>query len=176
MLRWLRRLLLLVLIIAIFGALTYLITTEDRKRQAEAYTLRVTVEVQLAIERALFDATRTAESSLSQYRLVRILPNEALQDIAAEFNTNVEVLQMANGLRPDVEFGNGEALIVPEGVTFLDPPRRFQIHTATTGDSLETLAKFYGVSLNLLKQDNPVLAGRGILPGDIVFIPVVLSS
>lgn len=176
MLRWLRRLVLLVLIIAIFGALAYLITTEDRRRQAEFYSLRVTLEVQTAIARALFDATRTAESSLSQYRLVRVQSNEALEDIADEYNTTLEVLRMANGLLPSVEYGNGEQLIVPQGVVRLDPPRRFQIHQATTGDSLDALAKFYAVPLDLLRQDNPVLAERGIIPGDNVFIPVVLTS
>jgi len=176
MLRWLRRLVLLILIIAIFGALAYLINTDDRKRQAETYTLRVTVEVQTAIARALFDATRTAESSLRQYRLVRVQANEALQDIADEYNTTLEVLRLANGLLPDVEAGNGELLVVPEGVTSLNPPRRFQIHQAAAGDSLDTLAKFYDVTLDLLQQDNPVLAQRGVIPGDIVFIPVVLSS
>lgn len=176
MLRWLRRLVLLLLIVAIFVALGYLITSESRNRQQEAYTLQVTAEVQTAIAHALFDATRTAESSQSQYRLVTVTPNEALEDIAIRYNTTLDVLRMANGLRGDVEFGNGERIIVPEGVQFLSPPRRFQLHTAVDGDTLDNLAKFYDVPVDLLKQDNPVLAVRGLIPGDVVYIPVVLTS
>ncbi|NWG15219.1 MAG: LysM peptidoglycan-binding domain-containing protein [Chloroflexi bacterium] len=176
MFRLIRRLFLLLVIVAVFGALAYLITAEDAKRQRQVYALRVTLGVQTAIAQALFDATRTAESHLRQYRLVIIQPGEALDEIAGQYNTTVEVLRMANGLLPDVEFGNGETLIVPEGVNVLFPPRRFSIHTAIAGDTLESLAKFYAVSLDLLEGDNPVLAARGVIPGDIVFIPVVLTS
>lgn len=176
MLRLIRRLVLLLVIVAIFGALAYLITAEDAKRQREVYALRVTLGVETAIAQALFDATRTAENDLPHYRLVVIQPGQALDEIAEQYNTTREVLQMANGLRPDVEFGNGETLIVPEGVRVLYPPRRFSVHTAVAGDTLASLAKFYAVSLDLLIGDNPVLAARGVIPGDIVFIPAVLTS
>lgn len=176
MLRWLRRLVLLLLIAAIFVALGYLITSESRKRQQEAYHLQVTAVVQTSVAQALFDATRTAESGLSQYRLVKVASNEALIDIAEHYHTTVDVLRMANGLRSDVEYGNGGQLIVPEGVQFLSPPRRFQIHTASAGDTLDNLAKFYDVPIDLLRQDNPVLAERGLIPGDIVYVPVILTS
>lgn len=176
MLRWLRRLVLLLLFAAIFVALAYLITSESSQRQQEAYRLQVTAVVQTAVAHALFDATRTAESSQSQYRLVVVGQNEALLDIAERYQTTLDVLRMANGLRSDVEYGNGEQLIVPEGVQFLSPPRRFQLHTVSTGDTLDNLANFYDVPLDLLKQDNPVLATRGLIPGDIVYVPVILTS
>ncbi|MBI5670560.1 MAG: LysM peptidoglycan-binding domain-containing protein [Chloroflexi bacterium] len=176
MIRWLRQLVLLLLVVAVFAGLALLMLSEDKKRQQEAYRLRVTMEVQTAVAYALYDATRTAESSLSHYRLVRVAPDEALADVAARYNTTLDVVRMANGLLPDVEFGNGEAVIIPEGVQFLNPPRRFQLHTALVGDTLDALSKFYDVPLDLLKQDNPVLASRGLIPGDIVFIPIVLTA
>lgn len=176
MFRWLRQLLLLLLVVAVFAALAYFMMSEDSKRQREAYRLRVTMEVETAVANALFDATRTAESSLSHYRLVQAAVGEPLADIASRYHTSLEVLRMANGLLPDVEFGNGEAIIVPEGVQFLDPPRRFQLHTAVPGDTLASLSQFYDVSLELLTRDNAVLASRGLIPGDRVFIPVILTA
>lgn len=176
MLRWLRQLVLLLLVAVVFAGLAFLMKTEDGKRQQEAYRLRVTMAVQTAVASALYDATRTAESSLSHYRLLQVQPDEPLAVVAARYNTNLDVVRMANGLRPDVEYGNGEAIIIPEGVQFLNPPRRFQLHTAISSDTLEALSRFYDVPLDLLIQDNPVLASRGLIPGDIVFIPIVLTA
>jgi hypothetical protein len=174
--RILRTLVLLVLFGAIFTGLAYLITSYDRSQAEKDYQLRITAAVQTAIAGALFDATRTAEADLPQYRLIVIHPDQSLTDLAAQYRTTAQIIRIVNGLRDDVEYGNGESLIIPEGVTQLEPPRRFRLHTATASDTLFALAKFYDVPLDLLQQDNPVLTNRGIIPGDIVFIPILLSS
>ncbi len=57
----------------------------------------------------------------------------------------------------------------------LDPPRRFKKpYKAQKGDELAAIAARNGITLQILEQDNPILAKRGLNPGDIVFIPELL--
>ncbi len=172
--RLLRTLLLLLLIAALFGGVGYYIWTDASGKARQEYYFRVTLAVETAVAKALFGATSTAEFDLPQYRLVTMGDGEALVDVAQRHNTTVAVLRMANKLLPNVDFGSGQRIIVPEGVEELDPPRSFRVYIALAGDTLSTLAERNGVPLDLLGQDNPVLAARGLNPGDIVFIPELL--
>ncbi len=81
---------------------------------------------------------------------------------------------MANGLAQDVVSGAGTELIVPEGVQTLTPARRLRQYEAVAGDTLSSIAEQNDVLLEYLALDNPVLAQRGLNPGDIVFIPTLL--
>jgi LysM repeat protein len=172
--RFLRQLLILVVVIAIFAAVSYYIYVENVARERERYYVRVTDAVSTAVARALFDATRTAEAPLPQHRLIVLGENDTLSDIAARYNTTVEVLRMANGLAQDVVSGAGTELIVPEGVQTLTPARRLRQYEAIAGDTLSSIAEQNDVLLEYLALDNPVLAQRGLNPGDIVFIPTLL--
>jgi LysM repeat protein len=172
--RFLRQLFILVVVVAIFAAVSYLIYVENIGRAREHYNVQVTDAVSTAITRALFDATRTAEAPLAQYRLIVLGENDTLSDIATRYNTTVEVLRMANGLAQDVVSGPGTELIVPEGVQVLDPVRRLRRYEAVAGDTFNSIAEQNDVLLELLELDNPVLAQRELNPGDIVFIPILL--
>lgn len=169
-----RNLLLLLLVVGVFAAVALFIHQESLKERTERYYRQVTVEVETAIAHALYDATRTAEAPLTQYRVITLQANDTLTDIAARYNTTVEVLRMANGLAPDVESGAGVQIIVPEGVQALDPPRLLATYEARAGDTLSSIAQLRRIPLDILQQDNPVLAQRGVIPGDIVFIPILL--
>jgi LysM repeat protein len=114
------------------------------------------------------------EAPLRQYRVIPLTPSDTLSAVAERYNTTVEVLRMANALAPTVETGDGSAIIVPEGVQSLDPPRTLDYITAQPGESLESLAQRFRIPLNVLELDNPVLAQRRVNPGDIVFIPTLL--
>ncbi len=170
MFRLLRRLLLALLVISVFAAVIYSILLNDRMRRQQIFDTRMTLAVATAVQAALFEATRTAEADLPQYRLVQLGVNQPLAEIAARYNTTVEVLRIANGLKDDVEAGNGETIVVPEGVQALDPPRRFRPYIAIPGDTLNGLAARFNVPPDLIQLDNPLLAARGVQPGDIVFI------
>jgi LysM repeat protein len=126
------------------------------------------------VANALYDATRTAEAPLRQYRVIPLTPSDTLTAVAERYGTTVEVLRMANGLAPTVETGDGSEIIVPEGVQALDPPRTLAIIRAQSGESLESLSQRFRVPLDVLQLDNPVLSQRGVNPGDIVFIPTLL--
>jgi LysM repeat protein len=173
--RLLRLLLILILVGGVVGGVALFVITGSRQSQMAVYGRIVTAAVETAVAHALFDATRTAESPLSHFRLVVLLPDESLASLAERYDTTLEVIRMANGLPDTVERAvGGERIVVPQGVQVLQPPRRLRIHTAQVGDTLEELAQSYGVSLSLLEADNPVLTTRSLMPGDIVFIAQLL--
>jgi LysM repeat protein len=173
--RWLRRLFLFALVVAVFAVVAYFISSGDEGEIQGLYNLQVTLAIQTAVAGRLFDATRTAEASLPQYRLLRLGEGESLLSIAEQYGTTVEVLRMANQLLTTVDFGSGETIIVPVGMQVLDPPRSFQAYVVVAGDTLNTLATRFDVTIEQLQADNPVLAGRELLPGDTVFIPALLT-
>lgn len=173
--RWLRRLFLLVVVVGVFAGVGYYIVRDSMKDTTQRYNLQVTRAIETAIAARLSDATRTAEAPLPQYRLVTLAKGEALLDVAQQYHTTVEVLRMANRLLPTVDFGTGETIVVPEGVQVLDPPRWLKPVTAQPNDTLSTIAAVNNVTLEQLQTDNPVLTNRELLPGDIVFIPELLT-
>jgi len=172
--RFIRFVLILILLAVIFGGVGYYIITDDIHRRTEKYNLSVTLAIETAISSALNDATRTAEDAIPHYRLITLGENEFLADVAVQYNTNADVLRMANGLAPDVVSGSGQQIVVPEGVQILTPPRRLKWVTAVDGDTLQSIAAHNNLSLDIIQMDNPILVQRGVLPGDIVFVAQLL--
>jgi LysM repeat protein len=173
--RWLRRLFLFALVVAIFAGIGYFVSKDASAKTHQLYDMQVTVAIQTAVAARLNDATRTAEAPLPQYRLVTLTNGEALLDVAQQYHTTVEVLRMANRLLPTVDYGTGETIVVPEGVPVLEPPRWLKPIMAQPNDTLSTLAALNNITLEQIQRDNPVLANRELLPGDIVFIPELLT-
>lgn len=173
--RLIRFLLTLALIGIVFAGVGYYIYVNDQATTQAQYDQSVTLAIESAVARALFDATRTLESDIPHYRVITLGENEFLADVARQYNTTLEVLRMANSLLPSVEAGSGQSIIVPEGVQRLDPPRRFkEPYTAIQGDSLEAIAARERLPLEVVQADNPVLAQRGVSPGDLIFIAQLL--
>lgn len=172
--RLLRNLFILAIVVAVFAGVALFIQQGTIEKNTEIYNQQVTIAIATAVANALFDATRTAEAPLPQYRLILLDDDDTLTDLAARYGTTVEVLHMANGLAPDVESGAGVEIIVPEGVQLLDPPRRLTPYEAQPGETLESIAQRLQIPIDVLARDNPVLALRQLNPGDIVFIPTIL--
>lgn len=172
--RFLRNLFLLLLIAAVFAGVGIYIKQGTDAKNLSLYYERVTLQVSTAVYAALYDATRTLEADLPHYRYITVTDTESLLDIALRYDTTVEVLRMANNLLPNVDYGDGGKLIVPQGVKVLSPPRRFTAYVAVDGDTLEQLSGRFDIGLEIVRLDNPILVQRGIIPGDIVFIPELL--
>jgi LysM repeat protein len=173
--RFIRNLLILLLVAAIFAAVGYFIYQDNQGKRIQAYNLSVTQGIQTAITDALYNATRTQEADQPHYIVVKVGPNDALVDIANKYDTTIDVLRMANNLLPNVDYGDGTEIIVPRGVIQLDPPRRFKKpYIAIQGDELSAIAARNGISEDIIDQDNPILAKRGLTPGDMVFIAELL--
>lgn len=173
--RWLRRLFILALVIGVFAIVAIGIQATEGTERQKAIDAQVTRAIETAIAARLFEATRTVEVPLPQYRLVTLNQSQSLLSVAQQYNTTIEVLRMANQLLPTVDFGTGETIIVPEGVEFLEPPRSFTIYIAIAGDSLNALAAINDITIEQMQIDNPVLARRELIPGDTVFIPHLLT-
>ncbi len=173
--RFLRTLFIIALLAGVIGGVVYFIFTNSQKDQTVLYNRAVTAAVETAVKNALYGATRTAEAPLDQYRLITLgNEDQDLNELARQYHTSLAAIQMANGLLEDVTSGRNSRVIVPEGIQTLDPPRRLTIYTATEGDTLLDLALANDVPLEILEMDNPVLANRTLLPGDIVFIAALL--
>ncbi|MGQ9889404.1 MAG: LysM peptidoglycan-binding domain-containing protein [Aggregatilineales bacterium] len=171
---FLRALITIGVVAAVIAGVGFLIVNNTVESARELYHRQVTAAVQTAVVAALYDATRTAEAPLARYRLLRPASGQSLEALAERYGTTLAVLQMANGLMADVVTGSNQPVVVPQGVQALDPPRRLIPYTARPGDTLAVLAEKNRIPLALLEADNPVLAQRGLLPGDIVFIAVLL--
>ncbi len=172
--RIIRFILILILLAAVIGGVSYYIITHDYADRVRKYQINLTVGVETAVGNALFDATRTMESDEPHYRLISVPPSETLESVAAQYDTTVDVIRMANALAITVDTGNGTPLIVPQGVKQLDPPRRFVTITAGPGDTLAGIAAHNNVPIEVINADNPILAQRGVIPGDIVFVAQLL--
>jgi hypothetical protein len=173
--RFIRNLLILLLVASIFAAVGYYIYRGDYNDRVKTYNINLTHAVSTAIQDTLYNATRTMETDQPHYILLKVGTEASLSTIAQQYDTTVDVIRMANNLLPSVEFGDGTEIIIPRGVTRLVPPRRFKKpYYAVKGDELSTIAARNGISEEILALDNPILAKRGLNPGDIVFIPELL--
>ena len=73
------------------------------------------------------------------------------------------------------DFGDGSEIVITRGVKQLTPPRRFKKpYHAQTGDDLASIASRNNIDEKILAMDNPILAKRGVNPGDTVYIPELL--
>ena len=167
---YLRVLIILISIAAILGAVAFRASEDSYAQSEQLYYRQLTVEVGTAVANALNNVTRTVEAPLRQYRLLTVTADDQLDTLAEQYNTTADVIRMANSLLPGVNTGDGNQLIIPEGVTAFDPPRRLTIHRATVGETLEALAQLNDLALRIVLEDNPVLAERALMPGDVVFI------
>lgn len=172
--RFIRNVLILIMVVSVVGAVTFFVLTGDEERIKQLYNEQSTSVVQTAIAAALFDATRTVEGRLPQYRVVVVEDGESLESVAERYGTSADAIRMVNGLPPEVQSGDGGTVIVPEGVTEMIPARKLILYEAIAGDTLEIIAFKFDIQVELLMIDNPVLAQRGIIPGDTVFVPEVL--
>jgi hypothetical protein len=170
----LRLLLTIIVVIAITGAVFYYISLRDYEAGIERFYLQVTAAVATKVQETLYTVTRTAEAPGNMFQLVQLGQNEDLDQLARRYGTTLEILQLVNGIAPDVTTGNGETIVMPIGMQELEPLRRITVHRVQAGDTLLSISERYIVPLELLERDNPMLAQRKLVPGDIVFVGLEL--
>src|SRR6185295_18523115 len=102
--RFIRNLLILLLVASIFGAVGYYVYQGDRKQRIDIFNANMTQAVSTAIQDALYNATRTLEADQPHYILLKVGPSDSLLAIAQKYDTNIDVLRMANNLLPSVDF------------------------------------------------------------------------
>lgn len=170
----LRLLLTIIVVIAITGAVFYYISLRDYEAGIERFHLQVTAAIATSVQETLFSVTRTAEAPGNMYQLVQLGQNENLDQLARRYGTTLEILQIVNGIAPDVTTGNGETVVMPIAMQELEPLRTITVHKVQSGDTLLSISERYVVPLELLERDNPMLAQRKLIPGDTVFVGLEL--
>lgn len=170
----LRIVLTIVVVAAVAGTIFYYIQVTTYESNLARYNVQLTVAVATAIQDAFYDLTRTAEAPGNLYQVVQLGENEDLEQLAERYGTTLTILQIVNGFGSNVVRGNGETIIVPVGLQVLEPLRTISIYRALPGETLATIAERNKIPLTLLEFDNPLLAQRGVVPGDLVFIGLIL--
>jgi hypothetical protein len=165
-----RFLIFLLIVVAVAGGIYYFISQRTYEQNLAIFETQVEAAVATAVENALINVTRTAEAPLNTFQLIQLGQNADLAEVARQAGTTLELLQVINGLGPEVRTGNGEVIVVPSNITEMTPPRQIQVYEAQIGDTLASIAERNTVDLALLQADNPILAQRGLHPGDTVFI------
>lgn len=170
----LRILLTIILVILVGVGIVSVILVRDYEERINIYYAQVTAAIDRAIENAVYDATRTVEAPMNRYQLVSLEAGTNLALVAEEYDTTPDLLRIVNGLAEDVSEGNGEMIVVPVGMQHMEPLRLIETYRALPGDTLASIASTRGITPSILEEDNPVLAQRGVRPGDIVFIGLEL--
>jgi LysM repeat protein len=156
--------------LAVTAGIFYTIWQRQTQDDIDSFNLQVTADVATAIQSALYNVTRTVEAPHNRFRVMRLGENTSLAAVAEQNGTTLELLRMVNQLADDVTDGNGQLIIVPLNIVELDPPRVLQTYIVQPGDTLVAIAERNGLPLSLLESDNPILASRGLIPGDTVFV------
>ncbi len=117
-----------------------------------------------------------------------VQPGDTLDEIAQSYNVSVIVLAQSNGLEVNDTLLPGTVLFIPEDavpygqVPPLNPDGSLaegiggggggeDVYIVQPGDTLDTIAQLYNVSLIALAQENDVAEGAVLTPGTVISIP-----
>lgn len=111
-----------------------------------------------APQRAAASAPSPAEPARYQVR-----SGDSLASIATRFNTSVDSLQLANGIRNPDLIRPGQVLVISER-----PPRQY---TVRRGDTLQSIAQRFGASIQDIQTANQIRNANQIRQGQQLLIP-----
>lgn len=95
---------------------------------------------------------------------------DTLTAIAAEYDTSVEAIMLANELADPQTLRVGQTLLIPpEGVRFNTPTT---VHEIENGDTLSRLAVMYGSTVDDILAANPGLEPAALRIGQKVIVPI----
>lgn len=95
---------------------------------------------------------------------------DSLSTIARQFNTTVQAIAAANGLKDTSYVYIGQRLVVPRGTAY--PPSVYGFHyTVKAGDTLSSIAQWYGINLYTLASVNGISNISRIYVGQRLYIP-----
>lgn len=95
---------------------------------------------------------------------------DSLSKIARHFNTTVQAIAAANGLKDTSYVYIGQRLVVPRGSAY--PPSVYGFHyTVKHGDTLSSIAQWYGINLHTLASVNGISNLSRIYVGQRLYIP-----
>ncbi len=116
--------------------------------------------------------TRTVVPSPTPEPVIHtVAAGDTLLAIAAEYESNVDMIMLANGISDPSRLSIGQELVIPTGSDFeLDTPT--VVHQIKPGDTFSYLSFFYGSTIDDILAANPGLDPRSLQIGQQVIIPV----
>jgi uncharacterized protein YkwD len=109
--------------------------------------------------------TPTAEP---EYHTVR--PGDTLLDIALEYETNVDLIMLANEILDPRSLQVGQQILIPSSE--IDMDTQTVIHEIKSGDTFSYLSFFYGSTIDDILGANPGLDPNALQIGQSIIIPV----
>ena len=143
--------------------------------------MRVTVYLSLAC--AIVLAAAVAASATQQYTVAE---HDTLYSIARRFGVSVDLLAQVNGIRNPGLIRVGTILLIPDpaplrgtqrapGPPSVQPqsvrPQAPSTYVVRRGDTLYTLARTFGVTIEALQQANGLASPNQIRAGQVLLIP-----
>lgn len=95
---------------------------------------------------------------------------DSLSEIARQFNTTVQAIAAVNGITNTSYVYVGQRLVVPSGSAY--PPSVYGFYyTVKGGDTLSSIAQWYGINLHTLASVNGISNISRIYVGQRLYIP-----
>jgi uncharacterized protein YkwD len=95
---------------------------------------------------------------------------DTLLEVAREYDSNVELIMVANEITDPRSLQVGQKLLIPQAE--LEPNTPAVLHTIESGDTFSYLSFFYGSTIDDILAANPGLDPTTLQVGQIVIIPV----
>jgi membrane-bound lytic murein transglycosylase D len=107
----------------------------------------------------------------------KVSSGETLATIAARYGVSTQQLLQANGIRDARRLQVGQTLTIPSKTSGGQVVRTSNAtHTVRNGDTLYSIARRYGVSLDALLSANGIKNARSIRPGQTLRIPQQVAA
>ena len=144
--------------------------TRTRTPRSFAQTTVLVVLVVLLLLAPTVPASPALAAPASDVLAVHVVRyGETLAGIAARYGVSPWAIAQANGLANINRIYVGQSLIIPGGAVTGN-----RIHTVTWGETLNGIARYYGVSLWDIMQANAITNPNRIYPGQQIVIPTYL--
>jgi LysM repeat protein/ABC-type branched-subunit amino acid transport system substrate-binding protein len=113
----------------------------------------------------------TDDNSKDVYMIHTVKEGETLSELAEQYNVKLsEIYQLNPGLTPAVKIGQKIKLPRPAKVAETVEPATFKFHVVQKNETLFSIAKQYGVTVDELKKNNPGLT-EAIKLGQQIKVP-----
>ena len=128
---------------------------------------RVVVLSLLVVALLLPAGVQTASASSCPIHIVQ--RGENLYRISLRYGTTVQAIAAANGIAHPSRIYVGQRLVIPCGSA--PPPSGGRVYTVRYGDTLYSIARHFGVSVNAIVRANGIVNPSRIYAGQRLIIP-----
>ncbi|MFZ4828786.1 MAG: LysM peptidoglycan-binding domain-containing protein [Phototrophicaceae bacterium] len=111
----------------------------------------------------------------AQSQLVHVVQRgETLMRIAEQYQTDITTIAEANGIQDINRINVGQSLIIP--VSVADIGINQVIHIVRAGESVQSIAELYGITLEELLETNPQADSNNIIIGQSLYLDATIIT